>query len=48
MIAERGTLAAPNQYAVGVHHVFVNGQSALRDGAFVDGRAGTVLRRGSA
>jgi N-acyl-D-amino-acid deacylase len=45
-IAERGTLATPNQYAVGVHHVLVNGRSALRDGVFADERAGTVLRRG--
>lgn len=47
-IAERGTVRSPNQYATGVQHVLVNGQFALRDGAFTsEPRSGTVLRRGS-
>jgi N-acyl-D-aspartate/D-glutamate deacylase len=49
-IAERGTLAAPNQFAVGVEHVLVNGQpaldaSAFADAAFTDARPGRVLRK---
>nr|MBA2450063.1 amidohydrolase family protein [Chloroflexota bacterium] len=47
-IAERGTLGAPNQYAVGVHQVVVNGRVALRAGALTSERGGMVLRRGSA
>lgn len=46
-IAERGTLQSPNQYAIGVHHVLVNGRIALRDGALTAERAGAVLRRAS-
>ena len=46
-IAERGTVRAPNQYAIGVHHVLVNGQFALRAGLFEEDRAGAVLRRGN-
>ena len=45
-IAEQGTLRTPNRYARGVQQVMVNGQFALRDGAFTDDRAGRVLRRG--
>jgi N-acyl-D-aspartate/D-glutamate deacylase len=44
-IAERGTLAAPNQYATGVQAVLVNGRPALRDGTLTSERAGVVLRR---
>ena len=32
--------------AVGVHHVFINGQHAVRDGGFTDARPGTLLRSG--
>jgi len=44
-IADRGTVEAPNAFAVGVHDVFVNGRAAMRGGAFVDVPAGAVLRR---
>ena len=32
--------------AVGVHHVFINGEHAGRDGGFTDARPGTLLRSG--
>jgi N-acyl-D-aspartate/D-glutamate deacylase len=44
--AERETLHAPNQAAVGMRHVLVNGALALSDGAPTDRRSGSVLRRG--
>jgi N-acyl-D-aspartate/D-glutamate deacylase len=44
-IREQGTLREPNQYAIGVRHVLVNGRLALRDGEFTDLRSGAVLRR---
>lgn len=44
--AERGTTFAPNQVAVGMKHVIVNGVVALRDGELTGLRAGLMLRRG--
>ena len=44
-VAERGTLEDPNQLAVGVRHVVVNGQVTMKDGRFTGQRAGRVLRR---
>jgi N-acyl-D-amino-acid deacylase len=41
---ERGTLAAPNQLAVGMRHVLVNGVVELADGQFTAYRGGQVLR----
>ena len=32
--------------AVGVHHVFINGEHAVRDGGFTNARPGTLLRSG--
>ena len=32
--------------AVGVHHVFINGEQAVEDGRFTDARPGTLLRAG--
>ena len=32
--------------AVGVHHVFINGEHAVREGGFTDARPGTLLRSG--
>ena len=42
---ERGTTFEPNQLAVGVAHVFVNGVHTLDRGALTGDRAGMVLRR---
>jgi N-acyl-D-amino-acid deacylase len=43
--AERGTTFEPNQLALGMAHVFVNGVHTLRDGAPTGERGGEVLRR---
>jgi len=38
--------ADPHHYSEGMVHVFVNGEAAIRDGAFTGSRAGRVLRKG--
>jgi N-acyl-D-aspartate/D-glutamate deacylase len=43
--AEQGTTFAPNQVAVGMRHVLVNGVATLRDGALTGARGGQVLRK---
>ncbi|MCY4527834.1 MAG: amidohydrolase family protein [Chloroflexi bacterium] len=43
---ETGTLESPSQLAMGMHHVFVNGQPVLRDGNMTGCRSGRVLRFG--
>ena len=43
--ADRGTVLEPNQLAVGMWHVLVNGVFEMRDGQFTTARAGRVLRR---
>lgn len=42
---ETGTTFEPNQLAVGMRHVYVNGVSTLHDGVLSGDRAGQVLRR---
>ncbi|MBL8839094.1 MAG: amidohydrolase family protein [Alphaproteobacteria bacterium] len=42
---ERGTTFEPNQFAVGMRHVIVNGALALANGKQTGVRAGEVLRR---
>jgi N-acyl-D-amino-acid deacylase len=42
---ERGTTFEPNQLAVGMQHVLVNGVQTLREGVRTGHRAGKVLRR---
>jgi N-acyl-D-amino-acid deacylase len=42
---ERGTVEQPNQLAVGMTHVLVNGVLTLREGSPTGERAGQVLRR---
>lgn len=44
-IREKGTFTEPHQLAEGMVHVFVNGQAAVRDGAFTGVLAGEVLRK---
>ena len=46
VFAERGTTFEPNQAAIGMRHVLVNGQVALRDAQLTATRSGSVLRRG--
>lgn len=43
-IADRATYAAPQQYATGVDHVFVNGVQVLRDGEHTGATPGRVVR----
>jgi N-acyl-D-aspartate/D-glutamate deacylase len=45
--SERGTAFEPNQLAVGMSHVIVNGTPVLRDGELTGHRPGRVLRRGA-
>ena len=44
LFSARGTTFEPNQLAVGMRHVIVNGELTLRDGALTGTRAGEVLR----
>src|SRR3546814_6878049 len=43
-IADHATYAAPQQYATGVDHVFVNGVQVLRDGEHTGATPGRVVR----
>jgi N-acyl-D-amino-acid deacylase len=42
-IADRATFAEPRQYAVGMKHVFVNGQQVLKDGEHTGAKPGRAL-----
>ncbi|MBX3276912.1 MAG: D-aminoacylase [Acidobacteria bacterium] len=42
-IADRATFEKPHQYAVGMHHVFVNGVQVLRDGEHTGAKPGRAL-----
>ena len=44
-IIDKATFRNPHQYPEGIHHVFVNGTRAIKDGKFQNRRAGKVLRR---
>jgi N-acyl-D-amino-acid deacylase len=43
-IRDAATFADPNHYAVGVKHVFVNGQAVVKDGTITAARPGRPLR----
>lgn len=43
-IENRATFEAPTQHPVGINHVVVNGQFAIRDGEITENRPGNVLR----
>lgn len=45
-VADRATFDDPHRLAVGVHHVVVNGDVAVRDGRVTGTRSGRHLRRG--
>ena len=42
-IADRATFAAPQQLAVGMRHVLVNGVQVVRDGAHTGAKPGRVV-----
>jgi N-acyl-D-amino-acid deacylase len=42
-IADRATFEKPNQYAVGMKHVFVNGVQVLKDGEHTGAKPGRAL-----
>jgi N-acyl-D-amino-acid deacylase len=46
VIADQATFDDPHRYAVGVHHVLVNGTPVVRDGALTRATPGRRLRRG--
>jgi dihydroorotase/N-acyl-D-amino-acid deacylase len=43
-VRDRATFEEPHQPSAGIHHVFVNGQAVLRDGALTAARPGRGLR----
>ena len=43
-VIDTATFDAPHQYAKGAHHVFVNGEAVLLDGAMTGERPGIILR----
>jgi N-acyl-D-amino-acid deacylase len=43
-ISDRATYTDPHQYAVGVHHLVVNGVPVIRNGAYTGARPGRVLK----
>lgn len=44
VIDDRATFEEPHQYAVGVQHVFVNGEQVIRDGEHTGATPGRVVR----
>jgi N-acyl-D-amino-acid deacylase len=44
-VADRATFRDPHQYPVGIHHVVVNGQPVIQNGAHTRARPGSVLGR---
>ena len=45
-VLDRATYTDSHRYSVGVHHVLVNGEVVVRDGAMTSARPGRRLRRG--
>jgi N-acyl-D-amino-acid deacylase len=43
-IADRATFEKPHQYAVGVKHVFVNGEAVIANGGPTGAKPGRVVR----
>jgi N-acyl-D-amino-acid deacylase len=42
-VSDRATYVDPHQYSVGIHHVIINGEPVILDGAFTGARPGVVL-----
>jgi N-acyl-D-amino-acid deacylase len=47
LVADRATYGDAHQYAVGIHHVLVNGELVVSDGSVTAARPGRRLRRGA-
>jgi N-acyl-D-amino-acid deacylase len=47
-IIDKASYQEPHQHPVGIRHVIVNGEFAVRDGKQTDARSGRVLRKGQA
>jgi N-acyl-D-amino-acid deacylase len=45
-VADTATFEAPHSYPIGIPHVWVNGEAAIRDGEHTGARSGHVLRPG--
>ncbi|CAM3798479.1 N-acyl-D-amino-acid deacylase family protein [Parendozoicomonas haliclonae] len=43
-ITDHGTESHPDQFASGIHHLFINGQSKIKEGIYQPTRAGVVLK----
>jgi N-acyl-D-amino-acid deacylase len=43
-VQDQATFESPHQYPLGISHVMVNGQWAVRDGKQTDARPGQILR----
>lgn len=43
-VADKATFTDPHQYAVGVHHVFVNGEQVLKDGEHTGATPGRFVK----
>jgi len=43
-IGDRATFKKPHQVSVGVHHVFVNGTSVIKEGKHTDAKPGKIVR----
>jgi N-acyl-D-aspartate/D-glutamate deacylase len=43
-VKDMATFANPNQYSVGMQHVFVNGTAVVSNGAITSARPGKPLR----
>jgi N-acyl-D-aspartate/D-glutamate deacylase len=42
-VSDRATFVEPHQYSIGIHHVIVNGEPVILDGAFTGARPGVVI-----
>jgi N-acyl-D-amino-acid deacylase len=43
-VADQSTFEEPHQYAIGVRHVFVNGEQVLKNGRHTGATPGRVIR----
>lgn len=43
-IIDKGTYVEPTQYADGIKYVIINGYAVIRDGDYVGGSSGTIVK----